>query len=83
MERVKDLIVKFCNEYSDKYKVYEKEYFGIIVKNGFMYMEMLCSLTEFLENKDLENVELEFSEGILVEEIGEDTVVYFPRVTLS
>ena len=80
MERVKDLIVKFCNKESDKYEVYEKECFGIIVKSGFMYMEMLCGLTEFLDKEDLNGEELEFSEGMVIEEMGQDVVVYFPRM---
>ena len=88
--RVSNLIKKFCEENSDKYYVYEnysgrfmfgKTCLGIVVKNGFSQMEMLIKLTEYVDKEDLVGDELEFSEGVSIDELGLDTIVYFPILT--
>lgn len=90
--RVSNLIKKFCEENSDRYYVYEnysgrfmfaKTCLGIVVKNGFSHMEMLIKLTEYMNDADLSGVELEFSEGVSVDELGLDMIVYFPNVIMD
>ena len=88
MNRVKEMIIQFCKENNDRYKVFEnkqedisdKSSFGIVVKAEFSYMEMLSELTVYLNNMELSGEELEFAEGIQIELLQMDTVVYFPRV---
>lgn len=90
--RIINLIKKFCEENSDRYSVYEKyicEFtdgktcLGIVVKNGFSHMEMLMELTEYMNNADLIGEELEFSEGLSADELGEDVIVYFPNIIMN
>ena len=90
--RVINLIKKFCKENSGRYYVYEnysgrfmfgKTCVGIVVKNGFSHMEMLIKLTEYMNGVDLSGAELEFSEGVSVDELGLDMIVYFPNVIMD
>ena len=90
--RVSSLIKKFCEENSDRYYVYEnysgrymfgKTCLGIVVKNGFSHMEMLIKLTDYINGADLTGAELEFSEGLLLDELGKDMIVYFPNVVMT
>lgn len=90
--RVRNLIKKFCEENSDRYYVYEKysgrfmfgkTCLGIVVRNGFSHMEMLIKLTEYINGTDLSGAELEFSEGVLIDELGLDMIVYFPNVIVD
>lgn len=87
--RVYRLIIKFCEENSDRYSICENysselgycsECLGIVVKSSFSHIEMLIKLTEYMNEADLTGCELEFSEGILVEKVGMDTIVCFPNV---
>ena len=41
-------------------------------------MQMLEELTSYLNDKNLVDEELEFAEGIYVDEFESDTIVYFP-----
>ena len=90
--RVSSLIKKFCEENSDRYYVYEnysgrymfgKTCLGIVVKNGFSHMEMLIKLTDYMNGADLTGAELEFSEGLSLDELGKDMIVYFPNVVMT
>ena len=87
MNRVRMLIREFCEHNNEKYEVYEKKsgnnvcgenIHGIIVRSGFSYMQMLEELTSYLNDKNLVDEELEFAEGISVDEFESDTIVYFP-----
>lgn len=89
MDRVKMLLREFCEENSEKYEIYEsysgrnmfgRTCLGIIVKKGFSHLELIIELTSYLNDSGLENDELEFSEGISIDELGLDTIVYFPRL---
>lgn len=84
MNRVKEMIIQFCKENNDRYSMSEnkstKSSFGIVVKAEFSYMEMLSELTVYMNNMELSGEELEFAEGIQIESLKMDTVVYFPRV---
>ena len=83
-----DLIRSFCNESKDDaYEVYEnysgrgmfgRRTIGIVVKEGNSYLDMLTRLTRFLEEAEFDDpLSLE---GIAVDELGLDVIVYFPAI---
>lgn len=83
-----DLIRRFCEENSDKYQIYEnyssrwmsgKTCLGVVVRNGNSYLEMLSALTAYL-NDYANDIDLEFSEGLSADNLGLDTIVYFPHI---
>lgn len=86
--KVSDLIRKFCEENSDKYEVYEgysgrfmfgRTCLGVIVKMGYSEIEFIIKLTDYLNNY-LDVIDLEFAEGISMDNLGLDTIVYFPKL---
>ena len=83
-----DLIRRFCNESKDDaYEVYENysgrgmsgsRTIGIVVKEGSSYLDMLVQLTRFLEEAEFDDpLSLE---GVAVDELGLDVIVYFPAI---
>lgn len=85
---VKDLIREFCDAHSDKYYVYENysgrfmfgaKCIGIVVRSGYSYLEMLMSLTKYLDEMGYKDEGL-LLEGVSIDELGLDTVVYFPKI---
>ena len=83
-----DLIRRFCNESKDDaYEVYEnysgrgmfgRRTIGIVVKQGNSYLDMLTRLTRFLEEAEFDDpLSLE---GVAVDELGLDVIVYFPAI---
>lgn len=81
-----DLVREFCEKNEDKYYVYEnysgrgmfgRRCVGVVVRNGNSYMQMMMKLTKFLGDNDFDDFNLEF-EGMSVDELGLDTIVYFP-----
>lgn len=88
-----DLIREFCNEPENNYEVYENytkhtsgEFgemttttLGIIVKQGHSCMDMLEQLTSYLEAKGFDDKLLEL-EGVLTDDLGPDSIVYFPAL---
>lgn len=85
---VADAVRQFVEQSGDKYTVYEnysgrnmfgRKCLGIVVRNGYSYMEMLIDLTCYFDEQGLEDEDLEL-EGIAVDSLGMDTIVYFPRI---
>lgn len=88
-----NLIRGFCNESENSYEVYENyaksittplgemtvTTIGIVVKEGGSYMDMLAQLTSYLEEKGFDDPLLEL-EGTGADELGPDTIVYFPAI---
>ncbi len=83
-----DLIREFCNAPDNNYEVYEnysgrmmfgKMTIGIIVKEGHSYLEMMMELTRYLEAKGFDDPLLEL-EGVAIDELGLDVIVYFPAI---
>lgn len=81
-----DLVREFCEQNDEKYYVYEnysgrgmfcRQCTGIVVKHGYSYMKMMMELTQFLCDNDFDDLALEF-EGIACDDLGLDTIVYFP-----
>ena len=52
---------------------------GVVVKNGYSYMDFLAKLTQHLNENNVDDVELKL-EGVAVDDLGMDTIVYFPRM---
>ena len=84
-----DLIRGFCNEpENDYYDVYERysgrgmfgaRTIGIVVRQGHSYLNMMMELTSYLEAKGFDDPLLEL-EGVAIDELGLDTIVYFPAI---
>ena len=88
--KVADLIREFCDENSEKYSIYEgysgrgmygRRCLGIVVKHGYSYMDMLMKLTQYLDKIGYDDEKLAF-EGLSVDELGVDTIVYFPKIEI-
>lgn len=86
--KVAELIKSFCEENSEQYSIYEgysgrfmfgRRCVGIVVKHGYSYMDMLVKLTQYLDKNECEDEELEL-EGVSVDELGIDIIVYFPKI---
>ena len=86
MMKAVDLVREFCEQNEDKYYIYERysgrgmfgrNCVGIVVRNGFSHMKMIMELTKFLDENEFDDPALEF-EGIAVDDLGLDTIVYFP-----
>lgn len=90
-----NLVRGFCRENNYKmYEKYSGRYMfgrmtiGIIVSENQNYFEMLAQLTSFLEEKLKENEIdeqllgqlLEELEGVAIDELGLDVIVYFPAI---
>jgi hypothetical protein len=82
-----DLIRQFCDSY-EEYGVCENYSgrgmfgalcMGIVVKRGYSYMTMMYQLTKFLDDNEFEDASLEM-EGVATDELGLDTIVYFPHM---
>ena len=83
-----DLVREFCEKNADKYYICEnypemkmsgRRCVGIAVRDGDSYMEMLMGLTRFLDENGFGDPDFEF-EGMAVDELGQDTIVYFPAM---
>ena len=79
--RVYYLIKKFCEENAGKYSMRDTDNrMCIVVNKDFYHMDMLTELNEYMDKAEISGSELEFSEGMTIEESGEDVIVYFPNV---
>lgn len=50
-----------------------------MIKKGYSYMDFLAKLTTYLQEHDYDDTDF-YLEGIAVDELGLDTIVYFPRI---
>lgn len=78
----------FCDENDEKYSMYEnysgrfmfgRKCVGIVVRQGYSYMEMIIKLTMFLNDCGVERFKNEI-EGVRTDDLGLDTIVYFPEI---
>lgn len=85
---VANAIRQFVAQAGDEYSIYEdysgrgmfgQKCLGIVVYQGYSYMEMLMKLTQYLDEHDFDDADLEL-EGISIDSLGMDTIVYFPRI---
>lgn len=81
-----DLIKEFCNN-NENYEYYQgysgrgmfcRKCPAIVVKQGSSYMNMIMEFTQFLDSKNFDDSNLE-CEGIATDDLGLDTIVYFPN----
>lgn len=75
-------------EVNPQYQLYEnysgrgmfgKTCLGVIVHYGESFMNFLMELTKYFEEQGIEDVDCEL-EGVSYDDLGLDTVVYFPSV---
>lgn len=52
---------------------------GIIVPNDYSYMDMIMKLTQYFDENDVDDENLEM-EGMGIAKLGLDDVVYFPCI---
>lgn len=85
--KLAELIKEFCEinegysfygDYSGRF-MFGKKCVGIVVNREYSYMNMLIQLTRFLEENDVDDVDLELSNPA-IDEMGLDTIVYFPNI---
>lgn len=86
-ESLADDVRAFVAEH-EEYEIYEnysgrgmfgRTCLGVTVRNGYSYMEMLIKLTRYLDKNNLEDKDSEL-EGVSVDDLGLDTIVYFPNM---
>lgn len=86
-----DYIRKFVSENEDKYEIYEgysgrgmfgRTCLGIIVRNGNSPMELMMNLTCYLNENtsDDKDFDLGAFEGMSTDNLGKDSIVYFPSI---
>lgn len=87
MSDIANLIKGFCEDKSE-YTIYEdypgrgmfdRRCLGVVVENGYSYMDMMIALTQYLGEQGYDDVDLKL-EGVSVDSLGLDTVVYFPNI---
>lgn len=85
---IADAVRQFVELSGDKYSIYEnysgrcmfgRKCLGVVVRNGYSYMEMLINLTRYLDENNLADKNFEL-EGVSVDDLGLDTIVYFPNM---
>jgi hypothetical protein len=87
--RVKEAIEKFV-ESNKCYRLYhgylvqgvpdiDTKCLGVIIPKDYSYMEFLAKLTEYLDENSVDDADLEL-DGMGVDNLGQDTVIYFPEV---
>ena len=85
---IADAIRQFVEQSGDEYSIYEnysgrfmfgEKCLGIVVRQGNSYMEMLMKLTQYLDDNSIEDADLQM-EGVSVDELGLDSIVYFPKI---
>ena len=85
--QLREVISNFCNQYMEYTYVTDdpgkrmngEKCCGIRILQGHSYMEMFIRLTEYLERVEYEDTALELSNPV-IDEVGDDTMVYFPYV---
>ena len=87
MMTVKEAIVNFVNE-DEQYSLYEnylgrgmfgRTCLGVVVKQGYSFMDFLMKLTKYMDNNEVEDTDFSL-EGVSYDALGLDTIVYFPNI---
>lgn len=85
---IADAIRQFVKQSDGKYSIYEdysgrgmhgQKCLGVVIKKGYSYMGFLVKLTTYLDDNDFEDVDFSL-EGVDVDNLGLDTIVYFPNM---
>lgn len=82
-------ICQFVEKSGEKYRIYEnytgsrmpgQKCLGIVVRQGYSYMDMLIELTQYFDENNIEDTDLSL-EGVSIDELGADAIVYFPAIS--
>lgn len=88
MSKIIDSIKNFVAENNSDYRIYEnysgrcmfgETCFGVVVKESCSYMDFLIKLTQYFKESDIDDADFEL-EGVSVDSLGKDTIVYFPNI---
>lgn len=84
---VEEAIKNFVNE-NNQYELYEnysgrcmfgRTCLGVIVQQNDSFMDFIIKLTKYLDDNDVDDVDFKL-EGATYDNLGLDTVVYFPNI---
>ena len=87
MMTVEKAIRNFVEDNS-QYSIYEnysgrgmfgRKCLGVVVKQGYSFMDFIINLTRYLDDNDVEDADFKL-EGATYDNLGLDTVVYFPNI---
>lgn len=84
---VEEAIRNYVSEY-EEYEIYEnysgrgmfgRICLGVVIKQGYSFMEFLMNLTRYMDNNEVEDTDFSL-EGVAYDNLGLDTIVYFPNI---
>lgn len=84
---VEEAVRNYVSEH-EEYEIYEnysgrnmfgRKCLGVVVKQGYSFMEFLMNLTRYMDNNEVEDTDFKL-EGATYDNLGLDTVVYFPNI---
>ena len=84
---VEEAIKNFVNE-NNQYELYEnysgrcmfgRTCLGVIVQQNDSFMDFIIKLTKYLDDNDVDDVDCKL-EGATYDNLGLDTIVYFPNI---
>lgn len=84
---VREAIESFVSE-NEQYELYEnysgrymfgRKCLGVVVKQGYSFMDFIINLTRYLDDNDVDDIDFKL-EGATYDNLGLDTVVYFPNI---
>ena len=85
--KIAEGIRQFVSE-NTQYSLYEgysgrgmfgKKCLGVVVRGGDSFMDFLIALTKYLDEQGIEDMDCEL-ESASYDDLGKDTIVYFPRI---
>lgn len=83
--QIKDFVIKenptkyeLCNNYKPN-NTEDIKCLGVHILNGGLLMDFLADLTEYLDQLDVDDTNLEL-EGVSYDCVGDDVIVYFPAI---
>lgn len=59
--------------------MFGKKCLGVVVRSGDSFMAFLIALTKYLDEQGIEDMDCEL-ESASYDDLGKDTIVYFPRI---
>jgi hypothetical protein len=84
---VEESIRNFVED-NPQYSIYEnysgrgmfgRKCLGVVVKQGYSFMDFIIKLTKYLDDNGIEDVDFSL-EGVSYDALGLDTIVYFPNI---
>lgn len=84
---IEEAIRNYVSEY-EEYEIYEnysgrgmfgRKCLGVVVKQGYSFMDFIINLTRYLDDNDVEDADFKL-EGTTYDNLGLDTIVYFPNI---